>query len=93
MADQTADVVDLSGAPVLAQAHEPAPDYAKAITIIQRWRRILALRWLVLVAWIGCIAMWGYAAMDPAPLRLVCAAAYSAIGFIPTLLLYLKRSD
>lgn len=80
--------------PPAAPRPEPTQnDYAQSIAIIQRWRRILALRWLALLALVGASAIWGLTAIDPQPWRFIAACGYSLGVLVPVFVLYFCRSD
>lgn len=74
---------------------EPAPDdhLTKQIVTLQRWRKILACRWLAFIALIGALSIWSYATIDPTPWRFGVSVGYSALVLIPTFGLYFFRSD
>jgi hypothetical protein len=61
--------------------------------LLQKWRRIMALRWLLLISLLGGLGVWGYAAVDPTPWRFGVACGYSLLCMVPTFVLYFKRSD
>lgn len=88
-------VVNMDGAPLnlSAPSPEPATDLHKQIMLIQRWRRILAVRWLALLALLGAVGMWGYTISDPTPWRLGTACGYAVLVLIPSFVLYFRRSD
>lgn len=70
------------------------PDHLTAqITVIQRWRRILSVRWLVFIALTGALAVWGYSTIDPTPWRFGVAVGYSVLVLMPTFWLYHQRSE
>lgn len=79
-----------------APGAEPAaaqPDFSESIRLIQKWRKILAIRWLALFALLGAVAIWGLTAIEPDAWRFGAACGYSIGVLCPTFLLYFMRSD
>jgi hypothetical protein len=93
--NDTAEVIPLGGvdAPRNGQDTTAAPDLSSSIRLIQRWRKILALRWLALFALLGAVAVWGLTVVDPDAWRFVAACGYSVGVLIPSFTLYFLRSD
>jgi len=68
-------------------------DLTPQIMLIQRWRKILSVRWLVFIALTGALAIWGYSTIDPTPWRFGVSCAYSILVLMPTFWLYYVRSE
>ena len=87
-------VVQFSDDPVtLPPAVDATPDLTASIKLVQRWRKILAVRWLALIALLGAVAIWTYATIDPTPWRFGVACGFAALVLCPTFWLYHARSD
>lgn len=65
-----------------------AQDLANGVALIQRWRRILAVRWLASAALAGAVVNWTVTIADPGLWRFVSAAGYSVGVLVPVLVLY-----
>ena len=89
MTTETAEVVDLAGQPLPPSQ----PDLSDTIRTLQRWRRILALRWLALLSLLGAVAIWSLMAFDPQVWRFIGAVGYSVTVLVPMLVLYHLRAD
>ena len=88
-----AEVIHLDPANSSAAGAVPAPDFSESIRLIQKWRKILAIRWLALFALLGAVAIWGLTAIEPDAWRFGAACGYSLGVLCPTFLLYFMRSD
>lgn len=91
----TDNVIDLdvgqgSAPPIEEPPRDPLAD---SIRIIQRWRKILAVRWLALIALLGAVSIWVYATIDPTPWRFGVACGFAVLVLCPTFWLYHARSD
>lgn len=93
MADQDNVVEFGEPSQIKAVVEPPVDPLAQQIQIIQRWRRILSVRWLTFIALVGSLAIWGYATIEPTPWRFGVACAFSVLVVMPTFLLYYKRSE
>lgn len=67
-------------------------DHAKALadglSVINRWRRILALRWLCVIALVVACVVWVIAVSDPVMWRIIAAGGYSVGVLAPVFMLY-----
>ena len=79
----TSNVVDLD----VVQPSK-AHDLANGIALIARWRRILAIRWFVLLALIGGIINWLVVITSPDVWHVAAGVGYSVGVLIPLLVLY-----
>lgn len=79
--------------PALLHDEQPADPLTAQIAVIQRWRKILSVRWLVFIALIGALGVWGYSTIDPTPWRFGVSCAYSVLVLMPTFWLYHQRSE
>ncbi|MDE2098061.1 MAG: hypothetical protein KGL39_12480 [Patescibacteria group bacterium] len=66
---------------------DPGPS---GVAILRTLLNVAAARSLALLAVLGAVAIWGYAAYDPQVLRLYAGAGYSVGVLIPILYLYWK---
>lgn len=65
-----------------------ARDLANGIALVARWRRILAVRWFVLLALLGAVIDWLVAIISADVWHVAAAAGYSIGVLIPMLGLY-----
>jgi hypothetical protein len=79
--------------PAILPGEQPVDHLTAQITIIQRWRRILALRWLALLALVGAVGIWILMAVDPQAWRFIGAVGYSITVLVPMLVLYHLKGD
>lgn len=71
----------------------PVPDISQAILVLQKWRRVMSLRWLVLIATLGALGAWGATVADPTLWRCLAACGYSVLVLVPVFILYSTQSD
>jgi hypothetical protein len=71
-----------------APAAEAAP--APALALLEAVAAILAARSLALIALLGSVGVWLWAAYDPQPLRLYAGLGVSLAVLVPCLMLYHK---
>lgn len=72
----------------LRETADKARDLENGIVLIGRWRRILAVRWFVLLALAGAIVVWLIAAISADAWHVGAAGGYSVGVLIPLLVLY-----
>ena len=70
------------------EAADPGPSGMAALRML--WD-VAAARALGLIALLGAVAIWGYAAYEPTILRLYAGGGYSAGVLIPILYLYWRK--
>lgn len=89
------NVVDLGLQPSSLAVSMPdaPPDLTHQIMVLQRWRKLLAVRWLAFIALLAANAVWIYTVIDPTPWRFGVACAFSILVLVPTFVLYDKRAD
>ncbi len=68
-------------------------DLTASIKLIQRWRKVLSLRWLMFIALLGAVAVWGLTVADPTPWRFIACCGYSVGVLIPSFFLYDRRAE
>lgn len=71
---------------------EPVRDVSPAyLQMARAVSQILATRVLLLIAVITASAIWGYTIYDPVQLRIIAASAFSVLGVLPLIGLYVKK--
>lgn len=54
--------------------------------------KVLNARLMILIALLGAVIMWGFIAIDPNVLKIICGACYSLGVLLPVLFSFSKRS-
>jgi hypothetical protein len=63
----------------------------QALGVIHQWRRILNARMLLLLALLGAMGVFGYAILDPTPLKIWVATVYALGVLWPFVGLFYKK--
>ena len=72
----------------LRETADKARDLENGIVLIGKWRRILAVRWFVLIGLVGGVADWFVAMLNADAWHFGAACGYSLGVLIPLLVLY-----
>ena len=75
------------------QAPPQESQFAEQIKLIMRWRKILALRWILLLTVLGALGLWGWAVGDPTVWRFISVSGFSGLVLLPVSILYYLRAD
>lgn len=54
--------------------------------------KVLNARLMILIALVGAVSMWGFIAIDPSVLKIICGVSYSLGVLLPVLFSFSKRS-